>query len=186
MPIREIRTIGDPVLRAPARDLSPEEIRSEAGRALVADLIDSMHAADGIGIAAPQIGEALRAAVIEIPSDGERYGEQEATELMVVFNPRITVLDTEEQEFWEGCLSVPDLRAPVARPRKVRVEFLDADANPCVLEAEDFLATVVQHELDHLDGVLFLDRVTDMTRVYTIENFRRYVLEAEDDVQQLD
>ncbi len=74
----------------------------------------------------------------------------------------------------------------MARPRKVRVEFIDAEAWPRVLEAEDFLATVVQHELDHLDGVLFPDRVTDMTRVYTIENFHRYVLEADEDVQELD
>ncbi|MFN2425602.1 MAG: peptide deformylase [Candidatus Binatia bacterium] len=174
MPIRPVLTIGNPLLRKVARYLDPAEIGSPAMRSLLADMIETMHHEQGIGIAAPQIGESVQAAIIEIDSESVRYPGQEPFGLRVFFNPRVTVLDAEEQGFWEGCLSVPNLRGFVERPRRVRVDYLDADAHERTIEAEGFLATVFQHELDHLQGVLYVDRIRDMTKLATIEDYMRY------------
>jgi peptide deformylase len=95
----------------------------------------------------------------------------------VVVNPKITVLDRRKQAFWEGCLSIPNLRALVERPRKIRVDYLDLAGERRSIEAQGFLATVFQHELDHLAGVLFLDRVRDTTKIATLEEFQRHWLE---------
>lgn len=174
MAIRPVLTIGNPLLRRVTRDLTPAEIRSPALRKLLDDMVDTMHHEEGIGIAAPQVGESVQAAVIEIASESARYPGQEPFGLKVFLNPRITVLDTEEQGFWEGCLSVPNLRGFVERPRRIRVDYLDTDARERSIEAEGFLATVLQHELDHLQGVLYIDRIRDMTRLATIEDYLRY------------
>ena len=139
-----------------------------------------MHAEGGIGIAAPQIGEPLRAAVIEISSVSNRYPGMQPFPLTLFINPRIVVVDATEQGFWEGCLSVPGLRGYVLRPRGVRVEYLDAAGSSRSLLAEGFLATVVQHELDHLDGVLFVDRVRDTKRLTTVENYVKHWARADD------
>lgn len=178
--IREVATIGNPILRQQARSLSQAEVRSEETAALVSDMIVTMEALDGIGIAAPQVGESLRLAVIEIAADSTRYPGADTQGLTIFVNPRISVLDDTEQAYWEGCLSVPDLRGLVARPRRVRVDYLDLQAEPCSLEAEGFLATVIQHELDHLDGILFIDRVRDTTKLATIDDYRRFWLDEDD------
>lgn len=174
MAIRPILTIGNPLLRRVARDLQPHEIGSLPLRQLIDDMVETMHHEQGIGIAAPQIGESVQAAVIEIDVDSSRYPGQEPFGQRVFLNPRITVLDPDEQGFWEGCLSVPNLRGFVERPRRIRVEYLDMDGAARVIEAEGFLATVFQHELDHLQGVLYVDRIRDMTRLATIEDYVRY------------
>ena len=174
MPIRPILTIGNPLLRRVARDLEPGEIHSPALRHLLDDMVETMHHAEGIGIAAPQVGESVQAAIIEIDAESARYPGQEPFGLRVFLNPRVTVLDAEEQGFWEGCLSVPNLRGFVERPRRVRVDYLDVDAHERTIEVEGFLATVFQHELDHLKGVLYVDRIRDMTKLATIEDYLRY------------
>jgi peptide deformylase len=174
MAIRPVLTIGNPLLRQVARDLTPEEIRSSALRSLIDDMIDTMHHEEGIGIAAPQIGESLQAAVIEIDAESARYPGEQPFGLRVFLNPRVTVLDEEDQGFWEGCLSVPNLRGFVERPRKVRVDYLDLQGKERTIEAEGFLATVFQHELDHLQGKLFVDRIRDLTKLATIEDYLRY------------
>jgi peptide deformylase len=138
-----------------------------------------MHKEGGIGIAAPQVGVSVRAAVIEIESDSERYVDSPEFDLEVFLNPVVTVIDQTEQSYWEGCLSIPDLRGLVPRPRRVRVDYMGADGEARSIEAEGFLATVLQHELDHLDGVLFVDRVRDTTKLATIEDYRRFWLEEE-------
>jgi peptide deformylase len=97
-----------------------------------------------------------------------------------VINPKITVLDEKEQGFWEGCLSVPELRGLVHRPRKVQVDYLDEHANPRTIVAEDFLATVFQHELDHLGGKLFVDRIKDITKLAFLDEYRKYWTPAEE------
>ncbi|HYB99785.1 MAG TPA: peptide deformylase [Candidatus Limnocylindrales bacterium] len=176
MAIRPVMTIGNPVLRKVARDLTPVEIRSDQTRALVEDMIDTMHHEEGIGIAAPQIGESVQLAIIQIDVDSNRYPDSPAFDLSVIINPRIRVLDRTEQGYWEGCLSVPNMRGEVWRPRKVRVDYLDLDAQPQSIEAEGFLATVFQHELDHLQGVLFLDRIRDTRKLATIDDYARYWL----------
>lgn len=174
MAIRPVLTIGNPLLRQVARDLSPSEIHSAPFRRLLEDMVDTMHHEQGIGIAAPQVGESVQAAVIEIDSESARYPGQEPFGQRVFLNPRITVLDPGEQGFWEGCLSVPNLRGFVERPRRIRVDYLDEDAIERTIEAEGFLATVFQHELDHLQGVLYVDRIRDMTKLATIEDYLRY------------
>lgn len=174
MAIRPVLTIGNPLLRLVARDVTTEELRSEAFGQLIGDMIETMHHEQGIGIAAPQIGESVAVAVIEIDSESVRYPGQEAFGRRVFVNPKISVLDPAEQGFWEGCLSVPNLRGYVERPRRIRVEYLDLDGTPCVIEAEGFLATVFQHELDHLAGVLYVDRIRDMRKLATLEDYVRF------------
>ena len=178
MPIRPVLTIGNPLLRRVARDLEPGEIRLPALHRLIDDMVETMHHEEGIGLAAPQIGESVQVAVIEIDAESIRYPGQEPFAMTVFLNPRITVLDPTEQGFWEGCLSVPNLRGYVERPRRVRVDYLDLDGDERTIVAEGFLATVFQHELDHLQGVLYVDRMRDMTRLATVEDYLRYWREA--------
>ena len=185
MAVRQVLQIGNPLLREPAREVATSELGSAALRLLVEDLVDTMQSAGGIGIAAPQIGMPVRAAVIEIDAASDRYPSSHAFPRLVMINPRITVVAEAEQGFWEGCLSVPNLRGLVFRPRRVHVDYFDIDGGAHTLDAEGFLATVFQHELDHLDGVLFVDRVKDTTRLATVENYLRYWLETTEDPAEI-
>lgn len=152
--------MGHPVLRRKTRELEKVEILSESFARLLADMQDSMKHYGGIGIAAPQIGESLQMAIIELP-ETNRYGEKVSLPFTTFINPEIEYLTQEEQGFWEGCLSVPGLRGFVERPKKVRVTYLDEGARKQEIVAEGFLATVLQHELDHLAGTLYIDRIKD-------------------------
>jgi peptide deformylase len=174
MAAREVRKIGDPILRERAEMLAPEALAAPEFARLVDDMVETMHAEGGIGIAAPQIGESARVAVIAISAASSRYPKMTDFPLTVFVNPRITIVDPTEQGFWEGCLSVPNLRGYVMRPRGVRVDFLDGQGRAHSMRADGFLATVLQHELDHLDGRLFIDRVRDTRRLTTAENYFRY------------
>ena len=139
-----------------------EEIKSPETKLLLEDMWDSLEVAGGIGLAAPQIGILKKLAVIKLSEESDRYPDMEDSEPYVIFNPKVSVVDKTEQGFWEGCLSVPGLRGFVERPRSIRVDFLDENAEPRTIEAEDFLATVFQHELDHLVGKLYVDRMKDI------------------------
>jgi len=163
MSVKEILKMGNPLLREVAEDFSVEEIKNSETQLLLEDMWDSLAAAGGIGLAAPQIGILKQLAVIKLTEESDRYPDMEDSEAFIIFNPKITVLDKTEQGFWEGCLSVPGLRGFVERPRKIRVDFLDESAKPRSIEVEDFLATVFQHELDHLVGKLYVDRIKDIT-----------------------
>ena len=157
-----------------------EEILSEDTEILLKDMWDSLEEAGGIGLAAPQIGISKQLAVIKLSEESDRYPDMETTEPYVIFNPQITVLDKEVQGFWEGCLSVPGLRGYVERPRKVRIDYLDENADERTIEVEDFLATVFQHELDHLIGMLYVDRMEDVsTLMYEDEMILQEVSEEE-------
>ena len=134
----------------------------------------------GVGLAAPQVHEPVRLALIEFEQDNERYEVGQEQPLLVVFNTRVTVLDETPSGFWEGCLSVPGLRGYVERPSKVKIDYLDEQAEPQQLVAEGFLATVCQHELDHLDGVLYVDRIADPTRFAFNEEYARFHIERAD------
>ena len=162
MSAKEILKMGNPLLREVAEDFTIEEIKSPETKELLKDMWDSLEAAGGIGLAAPQIGISKQLAVIRLSEESERYPDMEDSEEFVIFNPKITVMDETEQGFWEGCLSVPGLRGFVERPRGIRVDFLDENAEPKSIEIEDFLATVFQHELDHLIGKLYIDRMKDI------------------------
>jgi peptide deformylase len=177
MAIRKVARLGHPVLRAPTRELSVEEIRSPEIKRLIADMIDTMHEYGGVGLAAPQVHESLRIAVIEVEQLNPRYRVDIAQPLLVIFNAHVTTLAQETFGFWEGCLSVPGLRGYVERPRKVRVDYLDHDGTPQTIIAEDFLATVFQHELDHLDGVLYVDKIKSPNQFAFVEEYQRYHLD---------
>ena len=137
---------------------------------LVDDMWDTMHEYGGVGLAAPQIHESIRLAVLELDLDD--LGD--STQSFVIFNPKVTVLDESPRGTWEGCLSVPGMRGYVERPRRVRIDYDDHEAQSCSVEAEDFLAVVFQHELDHLDGVLYVDKLLDPTLFSFNEEFARY------------
>ena len=155
--------MGNPLLRKEAKPFTEEEIISEETKVLLEDMWDSLEEAGGIGLAAPQIGVSKKLAVIKLSEESDRYPDMETSEAYVIFNPIINVIDRELQGFWEGCLSVPGLRGYVERPRKVRIDFLDENAKERTIEVEDFLATVFQHELDHLIGKLYVDRMEDVS-----------------------
>ena len=168
----EIVQVGDPVLRHPARPLSPEEIRAPQVQQLIELMRETMHNAPGVGLAAPQIGLPLQLAVIQDTADLPAT-ERTPIEFHVIANPRLTLGD-EQIEFFEGCLSVEGFQALVPRARKVRVEALDHRGQPVVIEAAGWYARILQHEIDHLNGKLYIDRMRgDM--LATSKNFARYL-----------
>jgi len=168
--------MGHPTLRKVARKVTQDELGSAALESLVADMVETLHASGGIGLAAPQIDEPLRVAIIEIDGGPSRYGDIPRLPLSVFVNPEVHVLSAEPQGYWEGCLSIPGLRGFVNRPQHIRVNATGLDGQRHSLELEGFLATVFQHEFDHLDGKLFIDRIEDRRLLAFDEEFERYVL----------
>jgi peptide deformylase len=181
MAVLEIATVGDPVLRERAREVSAEELRSDELQRLIDDMIETKRAAHGAGIAANQVGRALRVAVVEVEAGNPRYPYKPSVPLTVIANPELEPLDDEVFAVNEGCLSVPDLRGDVERFVNVRVRYLDRFGEPHEEVRRGLTAGTFQHELDHLDGVLFLDRVRDPATFSTWEQFdlhRRAEFEA--------
>jgi peptide deformylase len=162
MAIREIIRMGHPTLRRKARRVRREELGSDEIGELLVDMVDTLHDAGGVGLAAPQINVPVRLAIIDLPGGPSRYGEIPAFPLTVFVNPEIEVLDEATAGYWEGCLSVPGLRGFVERPQFIRVRSWDLEGTPFELELSGFTATVFQHEFDHLDGRLYVDHIRDM------------------------
>ncbi|HET8647461.1 MAG TPA: peptide deformylase [Vicinamibacteria bacterium] len=171
--ILKVARIGHPVVRMQARDLTREELRAPALQRFIDDMVETMHEYDGVGLAAPQVHIGLRLAVIEVPASDER--SREGVPLTVLINPRLTVIDEETVDGWEGCLSVPDLRGVVPRRRRLRLGARDRDGKAFAVEAGGFFARVIQHECDHLDGRVYLDRMKDMRTLSFLPEFERYV-----------
>jgi peptide deformylase len=171
--VRPIATIGHPVLRERARELTLDELAAPEVQRLIDDMIDTMHAANGAGLAANQVHETVRIAVIEV-NHNPRYPYKPDIPLTVVVNPVIEPLDDELVEINEGCLSVPDLRGSVPRHVNIRVRYLDRTGGAHDEIKRGLTAGTFQHELDHLDGTLFVDRVTDPTTLTTWEQFERW------------
>jgi peptide deformylase len=171
---REIVTVGAPVLRKRARELSEAELASAPVQELIDDLIETMRAASGAGLAANQVGELLRVAVIEVAGTNERYPYKPPIPLTVIVNPVIEPLDGERFEINEGCLSVPGVRGVVARSVSVRVRYRDRDGSEHDVVQRGLTAGTFQHEIDHLDGTLFVDRVTDPATLTTWEHFEQH------------
>ena len=144
-------------------------------------MTDTLHDQGGIGLAAPQIAEPIRVAIIEMGETPSRYGDLPAIPLTVFVNPVIEVLNPEEAGFWEGCLSVPGLRGYVERPQHVRISYLTDQGEPAELELQGFPATVFQHEFDHLDGRLYIDRIRDSRLLVFEEEFEEFYIPKEDD-----
>jgi peptide deformylase len=171
--VRPILAVGHPVLRERARAVAADEVASAEVQALIDDLIDTMRAANGAGLAANQIGVPRRVAVVEVDHN-PRYPYKPPIPLTVLVNPVIEPVDPELVEINEGCLSVPDLRGNVRRHVTVRVRWLDRHGTAHDEVRRGLTAGTFQHECDHLDGVLFLDRVTDPTTFTTWEQFERF------------
>jgi peptide deformylase len=170
---REILHVGHPMLREVSRPVTRDELASGEVQTLIDDLVDTMRAANGAGIAAPQVGVPLRIATIEV-NDNPRYPYKPRIPLTVVVNPVIEPLDDERVDINEGCLSVPNLRGTVSRFVNVRVRWWDRDGTEHDEIRRGLTAGTFQHECDHLDGLLFLDRVTDTRSLTTWEQFERF------------
>ena len=167
--IREIVVLGDPVLRAPA-----EAVHAFDGELhdLVQDMFETMYDADGVGLAAPQIGVSRRVLVVDL-RDEDRPDAKVA-----LVNPRITWVSEQVDKATEGCLSIPGLEDIVERPWRVTVEGLDPRGDPVVVEADDLFSRALQHEIDHLDGVLFVDRVSPLKRRMLLKKWKKLRAEA--------
>jgi peptide deformylase len=170
MSILKVSRLGHPVLLNGVRELTVEELASSKIQTLIDDMVETMFEYVGVGLAAPQVHEDLSLAVIEC-----RGGRGEIP-LTVLVNPVVTVLEQEMVEDWEGCLSIPELRGRVPRYRKLRVEFLDRKGKKQQLTAEDFHARVIQHEWDHLQGHVYIDRMRDFATLTHFQEFQRYWL----------
>ena len=170
--ILKVARIGHPVVRSPARPLTDAEIASPDLQRLIDDMVDTMHEYDGVGLAAPQVHVGLRLAVLEVPASDVRA--EDAVPLMVLVNPVVTPLPGEKVVGWEGCLSIPDLRGQVPRFSRLRLDARDRAGKPFRVEASGFYARVIQHECDHLDGQVYLDRMSDMTSLSFLNEFRRF------------
>jgi peptide deformylase len=180
--IRKIAQMGEPILRRVARNLSVEELKSPTIQTLIDDMIDTMHDADGAGLAAPQVYESVQLCVIEI-SRNPRYPDAVDIPLTVLVNPVVTPavpshagsLAVEDSiAMFEGCLSVTGMRGRVVRPRRVRVQALDRQGSPLDFIWEGVRASVVQHETDHLNGILYVDRADSKSLAF-LREYERYV-----------
>ena len=173
MSLLPIATVGDPVLRERAPEVTPEALRSPEVQQLIDDLIDTRRAAGGAGLAATQVSALRRIAVVEV-DEHTRYSYKPRIPLTVIVNPVIEPLSDETLLINEGCLSVPDLRGDVKRALKIRVRYQDRHGRPQEITARGLTAGTFQHEVDHLDGVLFLDRVEDPKSFSTWAQFERH------------
>ncbi|HKY04423.1 MAG TPA: peptide deformylase [Blastocatellia bacterium] len=170
--------VGEPVLRKRARDLSPEEIRSKRIEQLIEHMKVTMREAPGVGLAAPQIGEPLQLAVIEDPpqylegmsDDALRERERSAIPFHVIINPQLSIIEEGPVQFFEGCLSLSGFTAIVPRARKVEVKCLNERAEPVVIRAQGWYARILQHEIDHLYGTIYIDRMNARTFM-SLNNF---------------
>lgn len=178
MAILKVARMGHPVLRAKARPLHPSEIRTPKIQQLIDDMFDTMQEYQGIGLAAPQVHEGLRLFVAgfapDVAGEDEEEDEEHDVPQMVLINPEITVLGREMAEDWEGCLSIPDIRGRVPRARRISVTAYNRQGKKIAIEASGFTARVIQHETDHLDGVLFFDRMKSLGTLTYLEEFGRY------------
>jgi peptide deformylase len=175
---REIVEIGHPVLRERAREVSLEELRSEEVQGLIDDMVETMRVAHGAGLAANQVGETVRVAVVEVREGNRRYPYKPPIPLTVIVNPVIEPLDDEIEQINEGCLSVPNLRGEVPRHMNIRLRYIDREGVEREEVRHGLTAGTFQHELDHLDGTLFLDRVTDPATLTTWDQFDRFYRDA--------
>ena len=172
---------GEPVLRAQARQLTREEIIADEIQRLIRDMRETMRDAPGVGLAAPQVGVPLQLAVIEdreellssLPSQELAEKERQAVPFHVIVNPEITLLEDDRVDFYEGCLSLAGFSAVVPRARRVRVAYLNEHGEPECVEASGWYARILQHEIDHLRGTLYIDRMESRTFT-SLDNWSRF------------
>ena len=175
MSILKVARMGHPVLRERARPLQKTDLRDPLMQKLIDDMIDTMHEYHGVGLAGPQIHEGLRIFVALL--DDEPGPDSET---MVVINPEITPLSDARADGWEGCLSIPDIRGMVPRFTDIRMNAMDRTGKAIELRLKNFPARVAQHEADHLDGVLFFDRMTSFRTLTFLDEYSRFHAKDED------
>jgi len=168
--------MGHPVLRERARPLDKADIRSAAFQKLIDDMIDTMHEYHGVGLAAPQVHEGLRLFVALLDEDPDAKSDA-----AVIINPEILPNGSEIEEAWEGCLSIPDIRGMVPRYTDIRLKALDRAGRAIELPLKNFPARVAQHETDHLDGVLFFDRMKSFDTLTFLDEYSRFWSKDTDD-----
>ena len=177
MPVRPIVRLGHPALRTPARPVELVRVAGPEIQTLIDDMIATMHDAHGVGLAAPQVAEGVQLFVYQAAGPPE-------IPLHVVINPMIAPASSELIYDWEGCLSIPDLRGLVPRHPAVRVRGLDREGRPLDYVASGFEARIVQHEFDHLNGVVFLDRMRDLHSLSYLEEWEEYMLDRQQDLEE--
>src|ERR1044072_6684398 len=180
MSILKVARMGHPVLRQTARSITPSDLKDPMLQRLINDMIHTMHEYNGVGLAAPQIHEDLRL-FVALLDDDPRDGE-----VIVVVNPEIVPLSENKAEGWEGCLSIPDIRGMVPRYTDIVVRALDRTGKKVELNLKGFPARVAQHETDHLDGVLFFDRMTSMQSLTYLDEYSRYHAKGDGDGEDED
>jgi peptide deformylase len=176
MSILKVARMGHPVLRTRAKPLDPGEIKSPRVQQLIDDMFETMQEYQGVGLAAPQVHYGLRLFVAGFPPrrDEEDDDEESNVPLMALINPEITMIGDDTVEDWEGCLSIPDVRGRVPRAREIDVKAYDRKGRRIQITARGFTARVIQHETDHLDGILFLDRMESLETLTFLDEFGRY------------
>ena len=168
MSILKVARMGHPVLRECARPLEIDEILTPRIQRLIDDMFDTMHDSQGIGLAGPQVHESIRLFVAGVDDD------EGIMPPVVIINPEITPVGSATEEDWEGCLSVPDIRGQVPRAAEIHVQAFDRHGKQISMTANGFPARVIQHETDHLDGVLFFDRMQSFRSLTFLEEYSRY------------
>jgi peptide deformylase len=176
MSILKVARMGHPVLRKPARPLDKAALRNPLLQKFIDDMIETMNEYHGVGLAAPQVHEDIRIFVGLL--DEEPGPDSDAVALI---NPEITPEGSDKHDGWEGCLSIPDIRGMVPRFTSIAVKALDREGRPIELRLKDFAARVAQHETDHLDGILFFDRMTSMQSLTYLDEYSRFHAKDEDD-----
>ena len=178
MALLKLSRLGNPVLRQTTAQLKQDEINTFDIQRLIDDMIETMRDSDGVGIAANQVHVSKQIAVIEITKLNPRYPDKEEIPLTVLINPKITSHSKETGPDWEGCLSIPDFRGRVPRWKNVEVKANDRHGNPTSITAQGFFARVIQHEIDHLNGKVYLDRITDLTTLTHLREFQQFWKQA--------
>jgi peptide deformylase len=173
MSILKTSKLGNPVLRQIAKEVSLADLKSPATQKLIDDMVETMHEYEGVGLAAPQVHESKQIAVVEV-HNSKRYPWAPEVPLLILVNPVFVSKSEETVDGWEGCLSVEGFRGRVPRSRSVVVRFLDRTGKEQQLSAEGFPAVVIQHELDHLAGKVFLDRMPDLTTLTHLKEYERF------------
>ena len=176
MSILKVTRLGHPILRKITENVLVGELQSAEMQKFIDDMIETMKEYDGVGLAADQVHESKQVAVLEV-ADNPRYPQKPKVPLTVLVNPKITPLSDETEEDWEGCLSIPDLRGLVPRYKSIRVQALDRNGAELDFIAEDFHSRVIQHEFDHLNGKVYLDRMRDLSTLTFLQEFTRYWLD---------
>ena len=179
MSILKVARLGHPAVRKVAAPISQEEIRSDKIQDLIDSMIETMREYDGVGLAAPQVHVSKQVAVLEV-NVNFRYPDAPKVPLTILINPKITSRSKKIIEAWEGCLSIPDMRGVVPRNDSLVCEAFDREGKPIELGVDGFFARVIQHEWDHLQGNVFLDRMTNLRSLSHLSEFARFWVEKGD------